>query len=343
MIKVGIIGIGFMGVTHFKALEKVRGARVAAICTRDAKKLAGDWRAIKGNFGDAGGMQNLSKIARYDAIEKILADASIDLIDICLPTHLHREVAIAALRAGKHVLVEKPIALNLKDADAMNTAAQETGKLLMVAHVLRFFPAFAHAAEIVKSEKYGVLRALHLKRIISKPRWESEPHFDNAEKSGGPILDLHIHDTDFILHLLGAPSRVQATGFRAANGMGIYINTQYGFDEKNLAVSAQSGALSMPGISFEHGYDLYLENATLRFNSLYTGDEILLATADGKTKRYRPRRPDAFVAQLQHAVDCVRENRRSEIISGECARASLAVCLQERHAFLTGKTVRVKA
>jgi predicted dehydrogenase len=343
MIKVGIVGIGFMGVTHFKALEKVKGVRVAAICTRDTKKLSGDWRAIKGNFGDAGGRQDLSKVARYDSIEKILAADSIDLIDICLPTHLHREVSIAALRAGKHVLVEKPIALNLKDADAMIAAAQKAGKLLMVAHALRFFPAFAEAAEIIKNEKYGKLRALHLKRIISKPKWASEPHFEDAEKSGGPILDLHIHDTDFVLHLLGVPDRVQATGFRAANGMGIYINSQYIFEEQNIAISAQSGALSMPGVSFEHGFDLYLENATLRFNSLFTGAEILLATEDGKTRRYTPRRPEAFVAQLQHAVDCARDNRVSEIISGANARASLAVCLQERHALLTGKPVRVKA
>lgn len=341
MIKVGIIGIGFMGVTHFKALEKVKGARVAAICTRDEKKLSGDWRAIKGNFGDAGGNQDLSKIARYDSVEKILADDSIDLIDICLPTHLHRETAIAALRAGKNVLVEKPIALNLKDADAMIAAAQKADKLLMVAHALRFFPAFAEAAEIIKSEKYGKLRALHLKRIISSPKWASEPHFEDVKKSGGPILDLHIHDTDFILHLLGAPNRVQATGFLAANGTGIYINSQYVFDEKNVAVSAQSGALSMPGVSFEHGFDVYLETATLRFNSVFTGAEIFLATADGKTRRYTPRRPEPFLAQLQHAVDCVRENRVSDMISGTEARNSLAVCLQEKNALLTGKPVRV--
>lgn len=164
MIKVGIIGIGFMGVTHFKALEKVRGARVAAICTRDAKKLSGDWRSIKGNFGDAGGTQDLSKIACYDSIEKILADDSIDLIDICLPTHLHRETTIAALRAGRNVLVEKPLALNLKTRrdDFRRAKKWQTfdGRTRVA-----LFPAFAEAAEIIKSEKYGTLRALHLKRM----------------------------------------------------------------------------------------------------------------------------------------------------------------------------------
>ena len=87
---------------------------------------------------------------------------------------------------------------------------------------------------------------------------------------------------------------------------------------------------------------MYLESATLRFNSVSTGTEILLATADGKTRRYTPRRPEPFLAQLQHAVNCVRENRASELISGAEARNSLAVCLQERHALLTGKPVRIR-
>src|SRR5690242_15129554 len=103
MVKVGIAGIGFMGVTHFKALQNVKGARVAAICTRDEKKLAGDWRSVQGNFGDAGGTQDLSKVARYRDFDEMLADESLDLIDICLPTPLHRDATIAAVKAGKHV------------------------------------------------------------------------------------------------------------------------------------------------------------------------------------------------------------------------------------------------
>ena len=223
MINVGIVGIGFMGVTHFKAMQGVKGGRVAAICTRDEKKLAGDWRAVQGNFGDAGGMQDLSRVARYPDIGELLADASIDVVDICLPTPLHRDVAIAALRAGKHVLVEKPIALTLEDADAMINAAREANRLLMVAHVLRFFPAFAEAREVALSGKHGAILGVHLKRIIGRKT------SDTAEKyfaeSGGPALDLHIHDTDYILHFLGTPSRVQTTGYIAPNGDLLSLNS----------------------------------------------------------------------------------------------------------------------
>src|SRR5690606_5921989 len=117
------------------------GAKVTAIFTRDEKKLRGDWRGVKGNFGGAGGMHKLSGIDRHRKIGELLNNPNVDLVDICLPTHMHREVAVAAFHAGKDVLVEKPLALALPDADVMIRAAKTAKKQLMVAHVLRFFPA----------------------------------------------------------------------------------------------------------------------------------------------------------------------------------------------------------
>ncbi len=339
MVNVGIIGIGFMGVTHFKALQKVKGARTAAICTRDEKKLAGDWSGVQGNFGAAGGVQDLKRVARYPEIDELLADDSIDLIDICLPTPLHREVAIKALRAGKNVLVEKPIALTLKDADAMIRAAQEAKKLLLVAHVLRFIPAFVEARELALSGKYGALCGVHLKRVIGrKPGYSERAYFDEA---GGPLLDLHIHDTDFMMHLCGTPSRVQSTGYAAAENDVLYFNTQYFYDDKPVAASAQCGAIGQPPVTFEHGFDFYLERATLRYNNLHHAEAISVC-ANGKQKDLIPRRKDGFEAQLQHAVDCVQDNTESEIISAQNARAALAVCLHEKQSALSGKAVRVK-
>src|SRR5579884_1562038 len=173
MVRVGIVGIGFMGMIHYLAAAKLRGARVTAICTRDPKKLAGDWRGIRGNFGPAGTQMDLGKIKRYAKFDDLCADPDIDLIDICTPTHLHPDMARTALRAGKHVLVEKAIALTGKDADAMLQASAKAGKLLMVAHVLPFIPEFAFAAETARSGVYGRLLAGHFKRIIAQPDWSA--------------------------------------------------------------------------------------------------------------------------------------------------------------------------
>ena len=339
MVNVGIIGIGFMGVTHFKALQNVKGARVKAICTRDEKKLAGDWSRVKGNFGDSGGVQDLSRVACYREIDELLADNSIDLVDICLPTPLHREVTLAALRAGKHVLVEKPIALTLKDADAMIDAARKANRLLMVAHVLRFVPTFAEAREIALSGKHGALLGVHLKRIIGRRAPEAEARY--FAEAGGPVIDLHVHDTDYILHLCGLPSSVRVSGYTAPSGNLLHLDSQYVFEGRDLSASAQSGALGQSPITFEHGFDIYLENATLRYNNLLNPEAIILC-ANGKQKEITPRRKEAFAAQLQHAVDCVRNNQSSDIISAENARAALAVCLQERQSALTGKAQNIR-
>src|SRR6059058_5404962 len=119
MVRISIVGVGFMGMIHFLAARKLNGARVAAVCSRDEKKLAGDWRSIQGNFGPRGEMMDLSGVKKYRELDELLADPDIDLIDACNPTHLHPETAIKALRAGKHVLVEKAIALTPEDADRM--------------------------------------------------------------------------------------------------------------------------------------------------------------------------------------------------------------------------------
>src|SRR5262245_18969432 len=119
MVRIGIVGVGFMGMIHYLAARHLKGARVAAVCSRDPKKLAGDWRDIRGNFGPRGEVMDLSALKKYDRLAALLADPDIDLNDVCNPTHLHPETALQALQAGNHVLVEKAIALTPADADAM--------------------------------------------------------------------------------------------------------------------------------------------------------------------------------------------------------------------------------
>src|SRR4029079_16874834 len=145
MVRIGIVGVGFMGRIHYLASQRLSGAKVAAVCSRDPAKLAGDWRSTRGNFGPEPGQVDLSGVKKYAALADLLADPDIDLIDICTVTDQHTPIALQALKAGKHVLVEKAIALSPADADAMLAAAKTAGKLLMVAHALPFFPAFKFA------------------------------------------------------------------------------------------------------------------------------------------------------------------------------------------------------
>jgi predicted dehydrogenase len=341
MIRIAIVGIGFMGMIHFLASRKLKGARVAAICSRDAKKRAGDWRGIRGNFGPAGTMMDLAGVKTYRSLDELLDDPEIDLVDVCSPTNLHARTAIAALKAGKHVLVEKPIALLPKDADAMVKAAREAGKLLMVAHVLPFHGEFAFAAEAIRSGPYGKLLAAHFERVISRPDWSSE--IADPAKTGGPAVDLHIHDTHFIGLACGVPGQVFSSG-TLENGNVQYLTTQYLYGPAGPSVSCSSGAVAMKGRMFVHGFEIYLEKATLVYSS--ANQPLTVFTADGKstTPKFKGGgdATSAFTAEIQQAVDGVRAGKEPELLSGKLARDALVMCYQECRSVKSGKPIKIE-
>jgi predicted dehydrogenase len=329
-----------MGMIHYLGARHLKGARVAAVCSRDPKKLAGDWRSIRGNFGPPGTQMDLSGVKKYDRLEALLADPDIDLIDICNPTDRHPETAIRALQAGKHVLVEKAIALQAADADAMLEAAAGAGKLLMVAHVLPFVPEFAYAADVVRSGRFGRLRGGHFKRVIAKPDWSSE--IADASKTGGPGIDLHIHDTHFIGLIAGVPRQVLATGL-VENDAVVYLATQYLYGQGGPCLTCASGAVAQPGRPFVHGYEIYLEKATLVYESGTAPLTVL--TADGKAEQPKLAGGDdptgAFTTEIQAAVDGIQAGREPDLLSGKLARDALVMCQKECQSVKTGAAVAV--
>ena len=347
MVNVGIAGIGFMGVTHFKAYAAIDRARVAAICTRNPKKLEGDWSDVKGNFGEGGGVQDLAGVAKHHDFGELIRDETLDMVDICLPTPQHADRAVAALEAGKHVMVEKPIALTVADADRMIAAAKGSGRLLMVGQVLRFWPQFVYLKRLCESGEFGKLAALNLTRITAPYDWSAS--VADMAANGGPLIDLHIHDADYVLHLLGRPVRVHAVG-REAGGCVVYVGANYVYDGDAPAVSCQSGAAAM-GRPFLHGFDACFETATVCFSEATEPDGVDPAQHQSATqvltvyhhggKVSFPELPDqdAFEAQLAHVIDCVAANRPSPIISGASGRDALALVLLEGESIRTGEAV----
>jgi predicted dehydrogenase len=329
-----------MGRIHFLAAQKLAGARVAAICSRDAAKLAGDWRGTRGNFGPEPGMVDLTGVKTYSDLAAMLRDPEIDLIDICTVTDQHAAIAIQALEAGKHVLVEKAIALSTADADSMVAAARKAGKLLMVAHVLPFIPEFRFAAEAVRSGRFGKLRAAHFKRIIARPDWSAD--IADAAKTGGPAVDLHIHDTHFIGLISGVPRQVFSVGTVEGDAVS-YLTTSYLYGPGGPAVTCSSGALSMAGRPFVHGFEIYLERATVLFDS--GGPPLTLLTDDGKTSQPALAGAGdpvhAFTEEIQAAVDGVKSGKEPDLLSGQLARDALALCHRECESVQAGKAVAV--
>lgn len=340
MIRIGLAGIGFMGWIHYLATRGLKGAQLVAVCSRDQKKLAGDWTGIRGNFGPPGEKVDLSGYKRYESYEKMLADPDIDLIDICTPTNQHAPMALSALAAGKHVLVEKAIALTTEEADALVAAARKAGKLFMVAHVLPFFPEFAHVAKLVRERTHGKLLGAHFKRVISRPDWSAD--IGDAAKTGGPAVDLHIHDTHFIGLIAGVPQRVSSTGIVATDGSVEYLNTNYLYGPGGPAISCASGAVAMSGRPFVHGFEVYLEKATLVHDS--GGVPLTVFTPDGKGTR-----PDlgagdpveSFTREIQAAADGAANGKEPDLLSGKLARDALVLCHREIQSVKTGQPVAV--
>ncbi len=155
--------------------------------------------------------------ARYGArtsqsIDEMLKDSELDVIDICLPTDLHADTTVKALEAGKHVVCEKPMALSVADADRMIAASTQTGKTLMIAHCIRFWPEYEVLEKIVKDGSLGQILSLNLTRYGAFPSWSTDNWLADEKRSGGGALDMHIHDTDYALYLLGQPSSQTSHG-----------------------------------------------------------------------------------------------------------------------------------
>jgi len=348
MIRVGMIGIGFIGWIHWLAYQRLGGARVVAISEKIPQRLAGDWRGIQGNFGPPGEQVDLSGVAAYANLDDLLRDPQVDLVDIALPTAQHADVAIRALEAGKHVLCEKPMSLRLSDCERMVAAAKKADRLLMIGHVLPFFPEYDWALKTIRGGEFGSLRGGAFRRIISNPTWLT--NFWSPAHVGGPMLDLHVHDAHFIRLVFGMPLEVTTTG-RLRNNLPEFWHSQFRFADRNLVVAATSGTIEQQGRTFTHAFEIHLEKATLAFDFAVIGGagrylcEPMLLDASGGVQR--PELPggdpiDAFAIELREVTDCVRDGRPSEILGATLAQDAMRLCEAQSASLQTGKSVTLR-
>jgi len=346
-MRAGIVGVGFMSWIHYLAYQKSQRAELVAFSSRDPKKRSGDWRGIQGNFGPPGEQIDVSALNVYSDLESMLKDDTIDLIDICLPPALHPDAIRRCLAAGKKVLCEKPLALTASEARQL--AEEAAPGQLLVAHILPFMPEFKFASDAIASGEYGALKAAHFRRVIAPPDWSNE--MSDFKKLGGWGIDLHIHDNHFIGLACGVPSKVFSTGI-LQEGFVNHVHSQYLYEEKpDVAVSCVSGGIAAPGYAFGHGYEIYLEKATLMFDFATLGGEptlnrpVTLLDENGNVET--PELPGgdewcaAFTAELQAAVNGLEKGEIPAILSAGLARAALDLCYAEARSIETHQPVEL--
>src|SRR5690348_2665322 len=212
-VNVAVVGLGFMGVTHLRAYQQLPQARIVAVCDAVRLPVNGVLAGVAGNIKKSDDIDLGRDVKVFRKLGEVLADPEVALVDLCTPTPLHPEQAVAALRAGKNVLCEKPLARTSAAArEIVRTEASAAG-FLMPAMCMRFWPGWSWLKEVVQEKRYGAVLAAHFRRISEMPGWSKQGTYTAAGADlGGALFDLHIHDTDFVQFLFGRPARVFSNG-----------------------------------------------------------------------------------------------------------------------------------
>jgi predicted dehydrogenase len=306
-MRIAVVGLGFMGSTHLSALKNVPAAELMAVVSDDPVKLSGDLRKISGNLDRPGEKLDFSQVRKYRRIEEALQDAAIEAVDICLPTYLHESAAIAALKAGKHVLVEKPMAIDGAACDRMIAAAADARRILMCAQVLRFWPDYQPLLDAHRSGSLGALRSLLFRRRCAAPNWGK--WLQDPEKGGGGVFDLLIHDVDMCVHLLGVPASVSSTGHEDL-ARGIDLMTGELHYEGIGSVVVSGGWHHPAAYPFSMEYTASFDDGTIEFSTI--GRPVKLYTAEGTEKPLNAPAKDGFQAEIEYFVACAAGNRQPE-------------------------------
>lgn len=332
-VPVVIAGFGFMGQAHARCLAMNPRAVVAGIVDADPAAAAERARGM-GLTAKAGA-----------TLEEVIGAVQARAVDLCLPTDLHRSQAAVAFARGMHVFCEKPIALSVDDARAMVREAEAAGVFLMVGHCIRFWPEYRELERVVRGGELGTLRAVALTRRAGRPGYTAGNWVADPGRCVGGALDLHIHDADFLHHLLGLPGAVTSRGIRRDSGWD-HIVTLYDYD--GVCVTAEGGWDHPAEWGFRMAYHAVFDGGTLDFDSTASPaltrclpggkpEPVTLPAVDAP----HPEGFGAHAAELDHFASCVQRGEPPQIATGAQSAESLRLVLAEIDSAAAGHTIRL--
>jgi predicted dehydrogenase len=337
-VRIGIVGLGFMAATHIRAYLKIPNAQIVALCSPSGRHLDGDFTNVAGNINTGDPLKlDVSNIRGFRSVDEMLAWGELDVVDICAPTITHPDLAVAALKAGKHVLCEKPMARTSADAKRMVAAARAAKKILMPAMPLRFWPHWSWLREVIRSGEFGRCLGARFRRVTEPPGWGKE-HFGNGALSGGALLDLHVHDTDFVQFAFGKPTAVYSRGYTKHTGAIDHVVTQY--EVASGAIVHAEGAWAMsPGFGFNMSFTANFEKATIDYDIVRAAD-ALKVFEDGKARVVALDGPDGYALEATHLIEQILNNA-SPIVTAEDGQSAVEICEAEERSVKSGQVERV--
>jgi predicted dehydrogenase len=290
-MRIGLLGSGGMGRQHLAAAA---GLPEVEMVTRNTPPF-----------------DKIDPADRTGLLNAMLADASIEAIDICLPTPTHLQTTCAALAGGKHVLCEKPMALTASDCEAMMSAQRASGRTLMVAQVLRFFPAYRQLLQFVRGGRLGRARSAVFTRESGIPSWA--PWMADTNQSGGAILDLLVHDFDQAIELFGYPAKIEAV--RIESGDTVHARLECGEVEVRV-----EGGWFTDGRPFSMGFEVAFERGRL----VYRHNTLVLDVPGLPIESIPLADVDPYREQLRYFTQCCAQ----DIFPAECPPSASAAAIE---------------
>jgi predicted dehydrogenase len=313
-MKVSIIGMGGMGSTHYNMLRKMDDVEIVALIDIDESKT----------------LEKATQCSAraYTDINEMLIYERPDILIVCTPSYLHREHAIAAMEKGVHVFTEKPAALCAQDVEEMLKCAENNNVLFMVAFVLRFWTEYIWLYNAHKNNMYGKLLDLNMWRIGQVPLSSWQNWMLDKEKSGLVSFDLHIHDIDFMVYMLGFPIRSDSHNINADSAHHIDTTCHY---EDGLRVRSKA-AWYTGDVPFQMGYEaLFDEGLAIFKNDVLTfypnvGEPIMPETTSASGgSEINVSNTNAYFAEMRYFIDCVSSGKAPSIITKEELLATIAL------------------
>jgi len=336
-IGVGVIGFGGWAQRHALFYREAEDADLLAISAPSERSRR---RA-----------EELFNVDTYANYRDLLARGDIEAVSVVVPNNLHAKITIEALRAGKHVLVEKPMALSTADCREMIKAAREENRKLAVGHELRLNPLMEKIREIIDDGRIGEARACFID--IWRPPWRggSGGWRYRKEVCGGIIFEEPVHYIDLFYWYMGMPEEVYAVANRSSGIFDFEDSLSLSMRHRRGGMSALS--FSMAGFGYDFsiriaGTEGAIKGTVIGGHYLWSPEaeerRLLFKPKDGEIEEINlPERIGELYdlkREIELWIECIREDK-PPIVPGETGMIAVAVCEAAEKAISTGKPARI--
>lgn len=325
-MRVAVLGCGTMGTVHAKSYAKLKEVELVGVC--DVEK------------DDADRLAAACGTRAYNRFEDLLNEGRPDVVSICLPTPLHFTYTVMAAEAGVHVICEKPVSSTAEEAEMMDVICRSNKVQLLVAHVGRFFPAYADAARQIVAGVIGKPGAAHARRIGPHPELIKN-WYNNERDSGGVIMDLVIHDIDYLRSVLGEVRSVYAqrrtlphldyawVTLRFEQGAIANLEGMWGYPGPFQTAIEFAGDQGIVHINSEESKSVMIRQVGAATEPILTTGKDERGTRSSIVSRKSPEFETAYDRELSHFIQSIQSGSQPEVtfqdacIASKIARAAL--------------------